>query len=194
MLFRSDPDDELAPALRELRGHVSTAVKDVRNTLFDLRTEVQRNRDLASTAAGFLEQVAQRSGLQTESRFSIGERMPLGVEREVWQIVREAIVNAERHAGGTTIEVIADETPFTIIISVLDDGVGIDATSPRPDSYGLIGMTERAGRLGATVEALPRAGSGTEVRLTVPRHAEDPDLDPTIDPFDRSVTEGTAQP
>ncbi|MFZ9629781.1 MAG: GAF domain-containing sensor histidine kinase [Ilumatobacteraceae bacterium] len=190
----TDPEDEVAPALRELRGHVSTAVKDVRNTLFDLRTEVQRNRDLASTAAGFLDQVAQRSGLQTESRFSIGDRLPLGVEREVWQIVREAIVNAERHAGGSKIEVIADETPFTVIISVLDNGVGIDATSPRPDSYGLIGMTERAGRLGATVAAVPRPGGGTEVRLTVPRHAEDPDLDPGVDPFDRTVTEGTPQP
>ena len=65
----------------------------------------------------------------------------------MWQIVREAIVNAERHSNGTTIEVVGDETPFTVIISVLDDGVGIDATSPRPDSYGLIGMAERAGRV-----------------------------------------------
>ena len=185
----TDPDDEVTPALRELRNQVSNAVKDVRNTLFDLRTEVHRNRDLASTAAGFLDQVAQRSGLHTISRFSIGERMPMGVEREIWQIAREAIVNAERHASASTIEVIADETPFTIIISVLDDGVGMSATTPRSDSYGILGMEERARRLGATVEVLPRESGGTEVRLTVPRNAEDPGLDPSLDPFSRPVSE-----
>ena len=158
-------ESEVKPVLRELRSQVSALVTEVRDTLYDLRTEVSDTRDLTATTTEFLQRVAQRSGIKTNCDIRLPERLPLIVEREVWQIVREAIVNAERHAQAVHLMVAARQTPAALVISVRDDGVGLDATSPRADSYGLVGMRERAHRIDADLSIRSLANGGTEVRL-----------------------------
>ena len=199
----SENGREVTPTLVELRDQVRTAVTDVRNTLFDLRTEVTSSRDLSSTTAGFLDQVSQRSGLRTDSRFALAYRLPAGIERELWQIIRESVVNAERHARAESISVVAVEENEVVTVSVLDDGVGIDATNPRNDSYGLIGMRERAARIGAELDAMSRPEGGTEVRIVVHRSSPDnvsgSDADTPVHMEDAlralgALQEGTARP
>ncbi len=163
-------ESDVTPVLRELREQISAVVTDVRDTLYDLRTDVTETRSLASTTADFLERVQQRSGILTHCDIRLDERLPLIVERELWQIVREAIVNAERHAEPQHIMVAARRTGDTVTLTVRDDGVGLDAKTPRPDSYGLVGMRERAHRLDAalTVRSLDN-GDGTEMRIEFQR-------------------------
>jgi signal transduction histidine kinase len=87
------------------------------------------------------------------------------VERELWQIVREAVVNAERHSRAQHIVVSGRSDGDNVTIVVRDNGVGIDPARARPDSYGLTGMRERALRLDGdlTVRSLPTGG--TEMRI-----------------------------
>ncbi|MGB8859821.1 MAG: histidine kinase [Ilumatobacteraceae bacterium] len=156
------------PLLRELREQVSAVVRDVRDTLFDLRTDITDARDLTVTATDFLQAVGQRSGLDTRIDIRTGERLPLPMERELWQIIREAIVNAERHARAGRLAVFGRQTGTTVLWAVRDDGVGLDAAGARPDSYGLVGMRERAHRLGATLTVQSLREGGTEVRIELP--------------------------
>jgi signal transduction histidine kinase len=158
-------DEEVEPVLRELRQQVSAVVTDVRDTLYDLRTDVSDTRDLSHTVKEFVGRVQQRSGMKTTSDMDIEPRLPLVLERELWQIVRESIVNAERHSKAEHIVVTGRRQGDHITLSVRDDGVGLDATNARPDSYGMMGMRERAHRLDAelTVRTLP--SGGTEMRI-----------------------------
>jgi signal transduction histidine kinase len=96
------------------------------------------------------------------------------VERELWQIVREAVVNVERHAQATHLMVSARQADAHLTLTIRDDGVGLDATNARPDSYGLIGMRERASRLGAELSVRSLEGGGTEVRLELDHEGNDP--------------------
>jgi two-component system sensor histidine kinase UhpB len=89
------------------------------------------------------------------------------IERELWQILREAIVNAERHAHAGRIEVSGRRTDGALRLFVRDDGVGLDATHARHDSYGLVGMRERAHRLDAELSVCTPPKGGTEVRITL---------------------------
>jgi signal transduction histidine kinase len=91
--------------------------------------------------------------------------MPLVLEREAWQVVREAIVNAERHSRGSTITVTGTRTGDNVTFVVRDDGVSLAATKARPDSYGLTGMRERAARLDADLRIRSHPEGGTEMRL-----------------------------
>lgn len=159
---------ETEPVLRELRAQVSAVVTDVRDTLYDLRTEITDGRDFAATAAEFLQRVQQRSGIQTSSDLRIGERLPPIVERELWQIIREAIINAERHSQAEHLVLSARRHPHGLTLTVSDDGVGLDNTNARPDSYGLVGMRERAHRLDAELTVHSLAGGGTEMRIDLP--------------------------
>jgi signal transduction histidine kinase len=161
-------DEEVEPVLRELRQQVSAVVTDVRDTLYDLRTDVSDTRDLSHTVKEFLGRVQQRSGMTTTSDMDIEPRMPLVLERELWQIVRESIVNAERHSKAEHIVVTGRRQGDHITLSVRDDGVGLDATNARPDSYGMMGMRERAHRLDAelTVRTLPTGGTEMRIELS----------------------------
>jgi len=156
------------PLLTDLRMQVSDVLREVRNTLFDLRTDVTEARDLAHTAAVFLDHVAQRSGVSTESTIDDEARLPPTAEREVWQIAREAIINAERHARPERITVHGWVEDDRFVVTVVDDGVGVDPTSARHDSFGMAGMHERARRLGAHLTVRSAAERGTEVRIEVP--------------------------
>ena len=68
-------------------------VSDVRDTLFDLRTEVTDTYDLAAIVRDFLTRVQQRTGIVTDHEVRIAGRLPLMQERELGQIAREPITN-----------------------------------------------------------------------------------------------------
>lgn len=156
---------EIVPVLEDLRKQVTTVVSDVRDTLFDLRTEVTDTYDLAAIVRDFLARVQQRTGIITDHDVQIAGRLPLMQEREMWQIAREAITNVERHSQAQHLTVTVNETTGSASISVRDDGVGLGVHTSRADSYGIIGMRERAARIGAELSIRPSVRGGTEIQV-----------------------------
>jgi signal transduction histidine kinase len=154
-------------ALALAREQVTSVVADMRETLYDLRTEVNDRQDLAETVRSFLARVGQRSSLDVRSHVHLSPRLTPIVERELWQIVREAVLNAERHAKATELSVSIDRKGSTVVALIRDNGIGLVATAGRADSYGLSGMRERATRLRASLSVgIPSdGGQGTEVRF-----------------------------
>ncbi len=89
--------------------------------------------------------------------------LPPGAGPDVAAIVREALRNALEHAEATRIVVRVDTCP--LVIEVEDDGRGI-GTADRPSGhFGLETMTERAVRLGGSLELDVPPGGGTVIRL-----------------------------
>ncbi|WP_019616677.1 histidine kinase [Psychromonas ossibalaenae] len=84
------------------------------------------------------------------------------------QIIREATVNAIKHAQCKHIDIsciITDEDK--VWISIVDDGRGIRDNSSQEGHYGLSIMKQRADELGATLSIIPLQ-HGTEVKLIFP--------------------------
>ncbi|NID14683.1 sensor histidine kinase [Luteibacter yeojuensis] len=96
------------------------------------------------------------------------------VAGEIVAIVREALVNARSHSAASAVRVRVIFSWRQLIVSVMDDGKGIPegvlAEGMRRDHYGLLGMSERAEAIPATLRIRSRSGAGTEVRLSVPAH------------------------
>ena len=154
--------------LETLRGEVRQVIGEVRETLYDLRTDVSEGHDLVSTLNTFLQRVRQRADLEVEFVNDSTDRLPMPVEREMWRIAQEAITNIERHSGATkaTVRWWCDGTRGELEVS--DNGKGLAATTAgRPDSYGILGMRERAEAIAATLEIQSRPGQGTSVRCRV---------------------------
>ncbi len=86
----------------------------------------------------------------------------------VYGIVAEAVRNVVRHAAADrcTIRVRVDESAGTLVLEVVDDGVGIPAQPPR--GVGLSSMRERAEGLGGTLTVEGRSHGGTRVTATLP--------------------------
>jgi signal transduction histidine kinase len=158
---------ESADDLRALRNEVTRVITELRLSLFELRTEVDRSGGLSAAIADFARQVASAGGLRVH--FSVEEstaRMPAAIEAELLRIAQEAITNARKHAGAQNLWVTCEIDPPYARIEVSDDGAGIG--SQRPDGrFGLAIMAERAERIRGQLEISPRSSSGTSVAVVL---------------------------
>jgi signal transduction histidine kinase len=102
-----------------------------------------------------------------------GSHAPLdsSLEGELFFIGREAIANAFRHAGASQIAVEMSSDGRNVRLCCRDDGRGIDPCllkgAGKDGHWGLLGMRERAERLGAKFECWSAPGEGTEITVTV---------------------------
>ncbi|WP_121155897.1 GAF domain-containing sensor histidine kinase [Micromonospora pisi] len=163
------PEDatETAGELRTLRGEVTRVITELRLSLFELRSEVDRHGGLAAAMAEYARTVGASGGLRVH--LSLDEstaRLPAATEAELLRIAQEAITNARKHAGASNLWVTCAVDPPFAQIEVSDDGQGI--ADQRPDGrYGLAIMAERAERIRGRLEIRPRHPSGTTVAVVV---------------------------
>jgi signal transduction histidine kinase len=159
--------EPMEPVLVELRGHLTTVINDIRETLHDLRTDVTDERDLPTTLRQHLERVTDRRDLRSHLDVDVGDdsRPPRNTERELWQIALEAITNVEKHAHASLVTVRYATRPGHVSLSVRDDGVGLNTGGGRADRYGMIGMRERAEAIGAVLHVETPATGGTLVSV-----------------------------
>ena len=97
------------------------------------------------------------------------------VTEEVSAIGREAIVNALQHAHANAVDVVISYDRNGLSLRIRDDGVGIDPdildAGGREGHFGLIGMRERARKIGGQITLASRPGAGAEVMVRVAAHA-----------------------
>jgi signal transduction histidine kinase len=158
---------ETAEELRTLRGEVTRVITELRLSLFELRSEVDRHGGLAAAIAEYARTVGASAGLRVH--LSLDEstaRLPAATEAELLRIAQEAITNARKHAGASNLWVTCAVDPPYAQIEVSDDGQGI--ADQRPDGrYGLAIMAERAERIRGRLEITPRHPSGTTVAVVL---------------------------
>jgi signal transduction histidine kinase len=157
--------DDVGAALEQLRSDVRGVIREVRDTLYDLRTDVSESIDMLTVLDQFLKRVRDRSPLEVTLRSDESGRLPILQEREMFRIAQEAVVNVERHAGANHITVTWRCDGHTAYLEIADDGGGFPiGTAGRLDSYGIMGMRERASSIGASLDITSSPGVGTRVR------------------------------
>jgi signal transduction histidine kinase len=83
----------------------------------------------------------------------------------MWRVAQEAISNVERHARASHLSVRWRCDGSNALLVVTDDGQGFPVgKAGRVDSYGMLGMRERADAIGAVLEFESEPGRGTTVR------------------------------
>jgi signal transduction histidine kinase len=97
-----------------------------------------------------------------------GTVRPLGVDAEesLFRAAQEGLTNVRKHAAaGSARLVLTYRTDGTVRLEVCDDGRGATVAA---DGFGLIGLRERAERLGGTVDIESAPGGGTTLRVELP--------------------------
>ncbi len=163
-----DRGEELGEPLEQLREDVRGVIREVRDTLYDLRTDVTDSQDIADTLEQFTRRVGERANLTFELFLDRGERLPILQEREMWRVAQEAITNVERHAKATEVRVIWRCNGTSAALDITDNGQGFPiGRAGRLDSYGILGMRERASSIGATLDLTSQPGKGARVRCSL---------------------------
>jgi signal transduction histidine kinase len=165
-IVKSDSKGEdVGKSLEQLRSDIRDVIREVRDTLYDLRTDVSDEQDMAQVLEMYLQRVRDRSGLEINFRSNVTGRLPVVQERELFRVAQEALANVEKHANASVVTISwrCDGTDATL--EVADDGKGFPiGTTGRMDSYGIIGMRERAASIGARLDVDSSPGIGTRVR------------------------------
>lgn len=161
-----DNVEQTASDLRELRGEVTRVITELRLSLFELRTEVDRHGGLTAAIAEFARITGNQAGLKVHLSLDETGRLPASVESELLRIAQEAITNARKHAFAANLWVSCTVDPPYASIEVSDDGQGLSDQRSQ-GSYGLAIMAERAERIRGRLEIRPRDPSGTTVAVVI---------------------------
>jgi signal transduction histidine kinase len=99
--------------------------------------------------------------------------VPIEVSRSGFRIVQEALTNVLKHAGNVPTRVMVRCSPGVVEVEVVNDASeGEDPATmfapPESGGRGLLGIEERVGILGGSVEAGPRPGGGFRVWVRLP--------------------------
>ncbi len=162
-------------ALGEAGVHVRLAthlardsLNEARRSVHALRPEALKDKVLSEALDGLLTNLTLGTDLQ--SRFEvIGEPKALHPEWEenLFRIGQEVLTNTLRHARATQVAVRIEFQPDLLLMDITDNGQGFDLSQPT-DGYGLLGIQERLGAMGGTLEVRTAAGQGTAVKIALP--------------------------
>jgi signal transduction histidine kinase len=160
----------------EVADRVSTAVDDLDETIREIRSAIfslQSHGDMKRNGlrAKILEVVDQMTaplGFAPSLRLvgPLDEDVPGEVGEQMLGALREALSNAARHAGASSVEVTVD-CGGDLVLRVRDNGKGLGQSTRRS---GLANLAERASGLGGMLRVGPADGGGTDLEWRVPIH------------------------
>src|ERR1700680_443656 len=117
-----EKEDDIA----DLRLVVRDIVRELRETIYQLRSNVSEAEDIVMVADGYLRRFAQRTGIATEWIPMASSPLPYRIEQELWRIGQEALVNVERHADATSVVVRWEVRDGVARLEVSDNGSGFE--------------------------------------------------------------------
>jgi two-component system, NarL family, sensor kinase len=177
--FKTDAARNTLPAnparaselLGQLRADTTAAITDIRRLVYGLRPPALDDLGLIESLCQQSARLAQRpDGGSMAVQMDAPEDLPplpAAVEVAAYRIITEAMTNAARHSGATSIKIklaLADSDGLRIEVS--DDGAG--RQSSWQAGFGLISMRERAAELGGSCEAGPGPDGGGRVTASLP--------------------------
>ena len=165
-----DTPAEVVAAVNDAAEILSLAKAEVRETIFNLRTDELFNR---SPDEVFRELVHRLGKGPVDMRCKLRglpHRLAGTVLSDLLYIVQEAVTNAIKHGHAKRLVLVSDPSPRTgFTVRVLNDGESFDPTTalgPDAGHFGLVGMRERARRNGLSV-FWERDGEWNSVRIEV---------------------------
>jgi signal transduction histidine kinase len=165
-------DSPAKPLLGRILEITREGIDECRSTIEGLRSPDIRELDLEQAFSRIPHEFDPRK----EVGFHIivqGRPQPLrpAIRDEVYQIGREALINAFRHSRATAVEIEIEFAARHLRLVVCDNGCGIDSQvvqSGRGGHWGLAGMRERAELIGGRIDIWSRHSAGTNIDLSVP--------------------------
>jgi len=151
--------------------------RDVDHLVWELRPTALDDLGLRAALANYIKDWSTRAQMSAELHTTglLDDRLPSEMETALYRIAQEALTNVAKHSQAKNVEIILERRPDHVLLIVEDDGVGFDpaATGTTGQGFGLVGMHERAGLVGATIEIESSVGQGTTVLVRMAADTRD---------------------
>ncbi len=165
-----DSDSKTTKMLSELCNYVENTAKDVQRVARDLRPSILDDFGLAAALEAYADAYAKRTGIKVSlSVDNFSKPLTKEVETAFYRIVQEALNNSAKHAGAKNISIDLIEQHTQVVLTIVDDGKGCILDIEQKNSFGLMGMSERARIVGAEISMKSQPGKGFWVQVTLPK-------------------------
>ena len=149
---------------------VDDTISRVRHIAREIRPPVLDRQGLISAIEWEVRAFERRTGIRTTIASTLDQEvLDAGRATAVFRIFQESLANIASHAEATGVTVTLSQEDQHLVLTVADNGRGIPPEAlTSNNSLGLIGMRERAGLLGGTVDVRPELPRGTRVTVSIP--------------------------
>jgi signal transduction histidine kinase len=158
---RLGSDPGAREALAKAKQEIALSLDELRDVARGLHPAVLSGHGLAVA----VESVVARAPVPAQLSVRLDERLPESVEVAAYYVVCESLANVGKHARASLTTVDIQCLDGTLVVEVVDDGVG-GADTER--GTGLRGLADRVEALGGRLRVWTPAGKGTRVRAEIP--------------------------
>jgi signal transduction histidine kinase len=158
---QANADPATQTRLKRARGEIAESLSELRDLARGLHPAVVSGHGLAVA----LESLVAAAPLEVELKADELPRLPEQFEVAAYYVVSESLTNAAKHAQASRVSVEVRVADDTLIVEIVDDGIG-GADSER--GTGLRGLADRVEALNGRLRIWSAPGSGTRVRAEIP--------------------------
>lgn len=170
----SGSPSDLPEKLEETSTLADELLERSRELSLELRPTLLDDLGLAPTIRWYTDRFTKRLNVNVEVNVDgFEERLPGEIETVIYRVMQEAMTNISRHAEAKNVRVDLEREKSSVMMLVEDDGKGFDveavADQETPEGkLGLMGMEERVGYLGGSLDIRSTPGKGTTIRVEIP--------------------------
>jgi signal transduction histidine kinase len=162
-----DAPDDAAKHLVRARALACESLAEARRSVWALRPQALEHKRLPDALCDSI--TALTAGAPLTLHLHIDDSLPAlpaETEAELLRIGQEAVTNVLKHAQASNLTIRLNQQDGRLTLAVRDDGRGFDPAQTT-GGLGLVGMHERAARIGGELRAENKPGNGSEVSVLV---------------------------
>ncbi len=164
-----DENNPMAGELERLYELVGQATGDIRRLVYDLRPPVLDQLGLVPALRQHCERFSRETGVEVGFEAEAGLTIPTAAEVTLLRVAQEALLNVQKHALASRVDVRLGWHEGWLGLEIRDDGVGFEANGrSNREGTGIGSMRERAELLGGTLRVAGHPRGGTEVVVRIP--------------------------
>jgi signal transduction histidine kinase len=162
--------DDLMKKAEDSVNLVEMTMQTVKRIYMDLRPGMLDHLGLAVAIEWLAQDFQKRTGIKCAVSIDPEElRLDADMSFSIYRIVQETLTNISRHAEASRVTISLKQSADRVELVVRDNGKGITQEQlAKPNSYGLLGIRERAYHWGGEAVISGKKGQGTTVKVSIP--------------------------
>lgn len=168
--FDKNTSTDFTAQIEHLAGLVDKTIKTARRIMTDLRPEILDVLGIKDALKQHLARFAERNEIKCTfddktTTFELDAQQSL----TLFRILQESLTNIVKHAKASEVNVKLIQNNDKLHLSITDNGIGFNSQNPtKQESYGLIGMKERAFLIDGNLTITSKKNVGTTIKIEIP--------------------------
>ena len=167
---RSEAFANMHEILASMTNIIDGTIRMVRKIITDLRPEILDEVGLAEALQWYGGEFSKRTSISIRftifpKKFDVDKKQTT----ELFRIFQEILANIAKHSNASKVVVFLKKENELLTLRVKDDGIGIKETDmANKNSFGILGIRERAKLMGGQMNIKGAPGKGTTITVEVP--------------------------